>query len=51
MGLDNGILLKVKNQEKMGKMPSWLKPYVSWSDRDTCTTFELMYWRKCYNMY
>ena len=50
MGLDNGILLKVKNQEKMGKMPSWLKPDVSYSDRGVCDTFELMYWRKCYNI-
>ena len=49
MGLDNGILLKVKNQEKMGKIPSWLKSYIDYTNKPY-DEFEIMYWRKCYNI-
>lgn len=43
MGLDNGILLKIKDRDKFGKLP---KGYEIWFD----DTIEILYWRKCWNI-
>lgn len=48
MGLDNGIMLKIKNKEKFGEIPAWIlrKP---WEDEYNFD-YEILYWRKCWNI-
>lgn len=43
MGLDNGIIVKIKDNQKFGAIPKWVK----------CSAgkqFEINYWRKCWNV-
>ena len=48
MGLDNGIMLKIKDKEKFGEIPAWIlrKP---WEDEHNFD-YEILYWRKCWNV-
>lgn len=46
MGLDNGILLKVKNEKDYEKAYR-LFNHESWYDADECS---VCYWRKCYGI-
>lgn len=46
MGLDNGIMLKIKNREKFGNVVPFLK-HQDWEDKDE---YEILYWRKCWNI-
>lgn len=46
MGLDNGILLKVKNEKDYEKAHR-LFNHESWYDSDECS---VCYWRKCYGI-
>lgn len=46
MGLDNGIMLKIKNREAFGDIPTWLN-HQPW---DSKNEYEITYWRKCWNI-
>lgn len=50
MGLDNGIMLKIKDAKKFGsdRLPIWI-PRQDWEDANNYD-WELMYWRKCWNI-
>ena len=50
MGLDNGIVLKIKDKEKFGsdRLPSWM-PRADWEDEGNYP-WEILYWRKCWNI-
>ena len=50
MGLDNGIMLKIKDKEKFGgdRLPSWM-PREDWEDKGNYP-WEILYWRKCWNI-
>ena len=48
MGLDNGILLKIKDKEAFGPMPSWIKRE-EWEDKYGYD-YDILYWRKCWNV-
>ena len=48
MGLDNGLCLKIKNREKFGTLPTWIK-YEEWEQKGNYD-IELLYWRKCWNV-
>ena len=45
MGLDNGIVLKIKDKEKFGgdRLPSWM-PRADWEDEGNYP-WEILYWR------
>ena len=46
MGLDNGIMLKIKNKEKFGDTTK-LYSMFGWTNEGE---YELLYWRKCWNV-
>ena len=46
MGLDNGIMLKIKDREAFGEVPPWVEHF-TWDGPDT---YEINYWRKCWNV-
>lgn len=46
MGLDNGIVLKIKDREKFGNVVPFIKRE-SWEAEDE---YEILYWRKCWNI-
>lgn len=47
MGLDNGITITIKDSQKFGKIPKWIKR----SDYDIkYNSIEINYWRKCWNV-
>lgn len=46
MGLDNGVMLKVKNEKDYAKAYC-LFNHESWYDADECS---VCYWRKCYGI-
>ena len=48
MGLDNGILLKIKDKEAFGPMPAWIKRE-EWEDKYGYD-YDILYWRKCWNV-
>lgn len=50
MGLDNGILLKIKDSKKFGsdRLPVWM-PRQEWEDKNEYD-WEILYWRKCWNV-
>ena len=48
MGLDNGIMFKIKNKEQFGEIPSWFRRE-SWEDEHNFD-YEILYWRKCWNV-
>ena len=50
MGLDNSIVLKIKDKEKFGgdRLPSWM-PRADWEDEGNYP-WEILYWRKCWNI-
>ena len=48
MGLDNGILLKIKDKEAFGPMPVWIKRE-EWEDKYGYD-YDILYWRKCWNV-
>ena len=48
MGLDNGILLKIKDKETFGPMPHWIKRE-EWEDKYNYD-YDILYWRKCWNV-
>lgn len=47
MGLDNGIRLKIKDKEKFGDTKK-LYSMFSWTNEGS--EYELLYWRKCWNV-
>lgn len=47
MGLDNGITLRIKNKEKFGDTRK-LYSMFSWTNEGS--EYELLYWRKCWNV-
>ena len=48
MGLDNGIMFKIKNKEKFGAIPSWFRRE-EWAEK--CNyDYEVLYWRRCWNV-
>lgn len=47
MGLDNGIMLKIKNKEKFGDTRK-LYSMFSWTEEGS--EYALLYWRKCWNV-
>ena len=48
MGLDNGIMFKIKNKEKFGAIPSWFRRE-EWEEKYNYD-YEVLYWRKCWNV-
>lgn len=50
MGLDNGIMIKIKDAEKFGakQLPAWM-PRNEWEDKENAP-WEIFYWRKCWNI-
>lgn len=48
MGLDNGIMLKIKDKEKFGEIPAWIHRE-PWEDEHNYD-YEILYWRKCWNV-
>lgn len=48
MGLDNGIMLKIKDKEKFGEIPAWIRRE-PWEDEHNYD-YEILYWRKCWNV-
>lgn len=46
MGLDNGIMLKIKDKKKFGTLPPFLR-HEEWEPEDE---YEVLYWRKCWNI-
>ena len=48
MGLDNGIMFKIKDKEQFGEIPAWFKRE-SWEDEHNFD-YEILYWRKCWNV-
>lgn len=48
MGLDNGLMLKIKDKEKFGEIPSWIRRE-DWEDKYGYD-YEINYWRKCWNV-
>ena len=46
MGLDNGVVLRITNKEKFGDLPKWFAKTTQYDEN----TYEVMYWRKCYNI-
>ena len=48
MGLDNGIMLKIKDAEEFGPMPEWIRRE-EWEDKYGFD-YEILYWRKCWNV-
>ena len=48
MGLDNGIMLKIKDKEKFGEIPVWIRRE-PWEDEHNYD-YEILYWRKCWNV-
>lgn len=48
MGLDNGLLLHSK--EQIEGRPSFIKPTTVWSGEEYPFSYEICYWRKCWNI-
>lgn len=48
MGLDNGLMLKIKDKERFGEIPSWIRRE-EWEDKYDYD-YEINYWRKCWNV-
>lgn len=48
MGLDNGIMFRIKNKEQFGEIPAWFRRE-SWEDEHNYD-YEILYWRKCWNV-
>ena len=46
MGLDNGVVLRITDKEKFGDLPKWFAKAFQYDEN----TYEVMYWRKCYNV-
>ena len=46
MGLDNGVVLRIIDREKFGDLPKWFAKAFKYDEN----TYEVMYWRKCYNV-
>lgn len=47
MGLDNGIIIKIKDSQKFGAIPKWIKR-TEWEKSNS--HIEINYWRKCWNV-
>ena len=48
MGLDNGIMFKIKNREQFGDIPKWFRRE-EWEEQHNFD-YEVLYWRKCWNV-
>lgn len=48
MGLDNGIMFKIKDKERFGEIPAWIRRE-TWEDEYNYD-YEILYWRKCWNV-
>lgn len=48
MGLDNGVMFKIKNKEAFGEIPVWIKRE-AWEEEHNYD-YEILYWRKCWNV-
>lgn len=47
MGLDNGIMIRITDSQKFGKIPKWIRRS-EWEE--LTNSIETNYWRKCWNV-
>lgn len=47
MGLDNGIMIKITDSQKLGVIPKWIQRT---GCEESANSIEIDYWRKCWNV-
>lgn len=47
MGLDNGIIVKITNEAKFGRIPNWVRKGAAFEVKDE---IDVAYWRKCWHV-